>query len=49
MAMEKQTVTGPKPRRRRPPGGHPVLRIVVVWLFTAAVFILLGWLLPGLR
>jgi uncharacterized membrane protein YvlD (DUF360 family) len=25
-----------------------VLRIVVLWLFTAAVFVLLGWLLPGL-
>jgi uncharacterized membrane protein YvlD (DUF360 family) len=25
-----------------------VLRIVVVWLFTGAVFVLLGWLLPGL-
>src|SRR6516225_3744028 len=48
MAMEQRTVTGPGPRRRRPPGGHPVLRIVVVWLFTAAVFVLLGWLLPGL-
>jgi uncharacterized membrane protein YvlD (DUF360 family) len=25
-----------------------VLRVAVVWLFTAAVFVLLGWLLPGL-
>ena len=25
-----------------------MLRIAVVWLFTAAVFVLLGWLLPGL-
>src|SRR5215471_1752361 len=48
MAMEHQTETGHEPRRRRPPGGHPVLRIVVVWLFTGAVFVLLGWLLPGL-
>src|SRR5215471_21478679 len=48
MAMEQRIVPGPGPRRRRPPGGHPVLRIVVVWLFTAAVFVLLGWLLPGL-
>ncbi len=25
-----------------------MLRVAVVWLFTAAVFVLLGWLLPGL-
>ena len=25
-----------------------MLRVVVVWLFTGAVFVLLGWLLPGL-
>jgi uncharacterized membrane protein YvlD (DUF360 family) len=48
MAMEHQTEPGPGPRRRRPAGGHPVLRIVVVWLFTGAVFVVLGWLLPGL-
>jgi uncharacterized membrane protein YvlD (DUF360 family) len=45
--MERRIVTRPGPRRR-PPGGHPVLRVVVVWLFTAAVFVLLGWALPGL-
>src|SRR5215470_557395 len=48
MAMEQRIVTRLQPRRRRPRGGHPVLRVVVVWLFTAAVFVLLGWLLPGL-
>jgi uncharacterized membrane protein YvlD (DUF360 family) len=30
------------------PGRHPVLRVVVVLLVTGAVFLLLGWLLPGL-
>jgi len=48
MTMEHRTGTRPQPRRQRPPGGHPVVRIVVVWLFTGAVFVLLGWLLPGL-
>ena len=33
---------------RGAPARHPVLRIAVVWLVTAAVFALLGWLLPGL-
>jgi uncharacterized membrane protein YvlD (DUF360 family) len=47
MAMESGVVT-PKPGRRGPSGGHPVLRVAVVWLFTAAVFVVLGWLLPGL-
>ena len=39
MAMEHRTEPGPKPRRQGPPSGHPVLRIVVVWLFTGAVFV----------
>ena len=47
MAMESGAVT-PKPGRRGPSSGHPVLRVAVVWLFTGAVFVLLGWLLPGL-
>ena len=47
MAMEAGAVT-PKPGRRGPSSGHPVLRVAVVWLFTGAVFVLLGWLLPGL-
>jgi uncharacterized membrane protein YvlD (DUF360 family) len=47
MAMEPGAVT-PKPGRRGPSSGHPVLRVAVVWLFTGAVFVLLGWLLPGL-
>jgi uncharacterized membrane protein YvlD (DUF360 family) len=47
MAMEPGVVT-PEPGRRGPSGGHPVLRVAAVWLFTAAVFVLLGWLLPGL-
>ena len=47
MAMERRIVT-PEPRRRGLSGGHTVLRIVVLWLFTGAVFVLLGWLLPGL-
>jgi uncharacterized membrane protein YvlD (DUF360 family) len=29
-------------------GVHSVLRIAVVWLCTGAVFVVLGWLLPGL-
>jgi uncharacterized membrane protein YvlD (DUF360 family) len=37
-----------EPRRRGPSGAHTLLRVAVVWLFTAAVFVLLGWLLPGL-
>ncbi len=45
--MEHPTEPGPRPRRG-PSSGHPVLRIVVVWLFTGAVFVLLGWVLPGL-
>ncbi len=45
MAMEPGR--DPQPGRRES-SGHPVLRIAVVWLFTAAVFVLLGWLLPGL-
>src|SRR5580704_3216446 len=48
IAMQPGSVTTPGPRRRRLSGGHPVLRIAVVWLFTGAVFVLLGWLLPGL-
>jgi len=36
------------PARREVPGPHRVLRVVVVWLVTAAVVVLLGWLLPGL-
>src|SRR6516225_9266371 len=36
------------PARRRVPGRHPVLRVLVVLLVTGAVFLLLGWLLPGL-
>jgi uncharacterized membrane protein YvlD (DUF360 family) len=36
------------PTRRGVPGRHRVLRVVVVWLVTAAVVVLLGWLLPGL-
>ena len=48
IAMQPGIVTTPGPRRRRLSGGHPVLRIAVVWLFTGAVFVLLGWLLPGL-
>ena len=47
MAMEHRIVT-PESRRRGLSGGHTVLRIVVLWLFTGAVFVLLGWLLPGL-
>ena len=47
MAMEPGTVTH-KPRRRGLSGAHTLLRVAVVWLFTAAVFVLLGWLLPGL-
>ena len=47
MAMEPGAVT-PKPGPRGPSSGHPVLRVAVVWLFTGAVFVLLGWLLPGL-
>lgn len=39
--------TQPGPPRRGLSGGHPVLRIAVVWLLTGAVFVLLGWLLPG--
>ncbi len=48
MAMEHRTATSPQPPRRGPSSGHPVLRIALVWLVTAAVFVLLGWLLPGL-
>ena len=36
------------PTRRIVPAGHRVLRVVVVWLVTAVVVVLLGWLLPGL-
>jgi uncharacterized membrane protein YvlD (DUF360 family) len=39
---------GPGPSRRLPPGRHPVLRVTVVWLLTAAAVLLLGWLLPGI-
>ena len=46
--MEHRTVTRPGPPRRGLSGVHSVLRVAVVWLFTAAVFVLLGWLLPGL-
>ena len=35
------------PARRGVPGRHRVVRVVVVWLVTAAVVGLLGWLLPG--
>ena len=46
MTMEQRTVT--RRHRRGLSGVHTVLRIAVVWLFTGAVFVLLGWLLPGL-
>ena len=46
--MEQRTVTRPGPSRRGLSGAHTVLRVAVVWLFTGAVFVLLGWLLPGL-
>src|SRR5215813_12701511 len=35
------------PARRGAAGRHPVLRVVVVLLVTAAATLLLGWLLPG--
>ena len=35
------------PTRRGVPGRHRVVRVVVVWLVTAAVVGLLGWLLAG--
>ena len=46
MTMEQRTVT--RRHRQGLSGVHTVLRIAVVWLFTGAVFVLLGWLLPGL-
>ena len=47
-AARPRRPTAPEPRRRTRSSGHTVLRIAVVWLSTAAVFVLLGWLLPGL-